>query len=316
MTPASGKPRDGSGVGVPAGGERRNGGVGVGVGKTVIGAAVGFEGVAGGVGASSGVAVFEQAASPHRITAVHSDESSRFMWARIIPHRICAHVRWTILTRLLSTAMITSEQFERGLRLDQYIASITQNKENFRANFIKATETFTAEDLAFFRNLPHKVQIAVLTDDVNLDALRDVPIISRLSVEGGKLVLRLFRPATHPDVVTALVEDVPALREDSTTLPVIAFCTPEMALIGAHVRRLPEMTEEMRSRHEAWAQAHPEVTDAREAIERMTPITRTRVTQALYALTPEQRVTWGRKTVQAFRRLLDQPASAASESSR
>lgn len=203
--------------------------------------------------------------------------------------------------------MITSEQFERGLRLDQYIATITQNKENFRANFIKATETFTPEDLAFFRNLPHKVHIAVLTDDVNLDALRDVPIISRLSVEGGKLVLRLFRPGMHPDVVAALAEDVPALREDNAALPVIAFCTPEMALIGAHVRRLPEMTEEMRNRREAWAQAHPEIGDAREAIERMTPITRTRLTQALYALTPEQRVAWGRKTVQAFRRLLRQP---------
>jgi hypothetical protein len=208
--------------------------------------------------------------------------------------------------------MITSEQFERGLRLDQYIASITQNKENFRANFIKATETFTAEDLAFFRNLPHKVHIAVLTDDVNLDALRDVPIISRLSVEGGKLVLRLFRPGTHPDVVAALADDVPALREDNTALPVIAFCTPEMALIGVHVRRLPEMTEEMRSRREAWALAHPEVSDAREAIERMTPITRTRLTQALYALTPEQRVAWGRKTVHAFRRLLSQPSGGAS----
>lgn len=311
MTPTSGRPRDGSGVGVPEGGDRWNGGVVVGVGRTAVGAAVEGIDVAGSVGVGSGVAVFEQAASPHRTAAAHSDESGRFMWARIIPQRICEHARWTILTRLLSTAMITSEQFERGLRLDQYIATITQNKENFRANFIKAIEVFTTEDLAFFRNLPHKVHIAVLTDDVNLDALRDVPIVSRLSVEVGKLVLRLFRPATHADVAAALTQDVPELQEEHNVLPVIAFCTPEMALIGAHVRRLPEMTEEMRSRREGWAQAHPEIGDARETIERMTPITRTRLTQSLYALTPEQRVMWGRKTVQAFRHLIEQPSGGA-----
>jgi hypothetical protein len=242
---------------------------------------------------------------------MHSDESSRFMWARIIPQRMYEQARWTILSLLLRTTMITSEQFERGLRLDQYIATITQNKENFRANFIKATESFTPEDLAFFRNLPHKVHIAVLTDDVNLDALRDVPIISRLSVEVGKLVLRLFRPATHTDVAAALARAVTALQAEPGALPVIAFCTPEMALIGAHVRRLPEMTEEMRSRQEAWAQAHPEINDSREAIERMTPITRTRLMQALYTLTPEQRVAWGRKTVQAFRHLIAQSSASA-----
>ena len=34
------------------------------------------------------------------------------------------------------TSMTTKEQFESGLRLDQYMAGIAQNKENFRANFI------------------------------------------------------------------------------------------------------------------------------------------------------------------------------------
>jgi hypothetical protein len=197
--------------------------------------------------------------------------------------------------------MITSEQFERGLRLDQYIATLTQNKENFRANFIKATETFNADDLAFFRSLPYKVNIAVLTNDVNPDALRDVPIVSRLSVEVGKLVLRLFRPGAHTDVAETLTHASP---QGMAGLPVIAFLSPEMAWIGAHVQRLPELTEELHRRHEAWVHAHPEVKDAHEPIEQMSPITRTRLTQALYALTPEQRIDWGSRTIQAWRYIL------------
>lgn len=207
---------------------------------------------------------------------------------------------------LLRSAMITTQQFERGLRLDQYIASITQNKENFRANFIKATETFTAEDLAFFRNLPNKVNIAVVTEDANLDALRDVPIISRLSVEVGTLILRLFRSATHAEAAQAIIQDaaVATPQHGGGPLPLIAFYTLEMRLIGVHTCRVPELSKELHRRHLAWVQAHPEINDAREPLDKMTPITRTRLIQALYALTPEQRVTWGRKTVQAWRRTL------------
>lgn len=209
--------------------------------------------------------------------------------------------------RGLTAAMITSQQFERGLRLDQYIATLTQNKENFRANFIRATEAFTGEDMAFFRGLPGTVYVAVLTDDGNPDAVRDVPLISRLSVEAGKLVLRLFRVQSHPDIAAALERE--RLKPDAAFvgdggLPVVAFLGHEMRLIGAQAGRLPEVSGEMRRRHESWAQMHPEVRDARERLERMSPITRTRVMQALYALTPEERVAWGQRAVRAWREIL------------
>ncbi len=204
--------------------------------------------------------------------------------------------------------MTTLEQFERGLRLDQYIATIAQSKENFRANFIKATEAFSADDLAFFRSLPTKINVAVATEDANLDALRDVPIIGRLSVEVGKLVLRLFRPTTHADVVQVIAQDALSLTADGTDvvvrLPIIAFYTPGMQLIGAHVCRLPELSVEMNRRRSAWIESHPEVLDAREPMDKMTPITRTRLMQAMYALTPDQRAAWGRLTVQYWRRVL------------
>jgi len=216
--------------------------------------------------------------------------------------------------------MTTLEQFEKGLRLDQYIATITQNKENFRANFIKATESFDADDLAFFRRLPAKVNIAVVTEDANLDAVRDVPIIGRLSVEVSRLALRLFRPATHAEVVQAIMQDASLLVDAQEMdpgkgrLPIIAFYTQEMRLVGVHACRLPELSAEMRRRRSAWIESHPEIWDAREPLDKMTPLTRTRLIQAIYALTPEQRVMWGRLTVKHWRRILSTlPATAQAD---
>jgi hypothetical protein len=46
----------------------------------------------------------------------------------------------------------------------------------------------------------------------------------------------------------------------------------------------------------------------------MTPLTRTRLIQAIYALTPEQRVMWGRLTVKHWRRILSTlPATAQAD---
>lgn len=52
--------------------------------------------------------------------------------------------------------MVTQALFDTGLRLDQYIATIALNKENFRANFIKAIEAYSAEDIVFFAHCRKK----------------------------------------------------------------------------------------------------------------------------------------------------------------
>ncbi len=197
--------------------------------------------------------------------------------------------------------MINLEQFEQGMRLDQYMANLDRNKENFRANFIKAAELFAADDMAFFRKLPQKVNVVVLTDDENADALRDVPIIGRLSVEVGTIRLKIFRRNT-PVVVNAVAQ----LNDGIAPVPSILFFDQSMALLGQFVLRLPELTDEMERRRTDWIQAHPEIRDANEPWDKMAPITRTRLSQTLYAMTPDQRTTWGRKTVKAWREILEQ----------
>ena len=200
--------------------------------------------------------------------------------------------------------MISAEDFEQGLRLDQYMAGIERNKENFRANFIKAIELVPADDLAFFRKLP-KTNVLVITDDESSDSLRDVPIISRISVEVGALKLKMFRYAKSAHIVEKLCHTPPAdCVPASMRIPIIAFFTVDMLLINIFCERIPELSTEMQRRHAEWVATHPEVRDAAEPIEKMSPITRTRILQTIFAMTPDQRSHWGRKTVKAWRDLL------------
>lgn len=85
-------------------------------------------------------------------------------------------------------------QFQLGLRLDQYMASLKSNKETFRANFMSATACLTPEILGAYRRLPVKVRVMGLVNDDDPDTMRDMPVISRLSVEVGTILLRFFEP--------------------------------------------------------------------------------------------------------------------------
>lgn len=187
------------------------------------------------------------------------------------------------------------------------MASIERNKENFRANFIKAIELVPADDLAFFRKLP-KTNVLVITDDESADSLRDVPIISRISVEVGALKLKMFRYAKSGHLIEKLCHTSPAdCVPAAMRIPIIAFFTLDMQLIGVFCERIPELSAEMQRRHAEWVTTHPEVRDAAEPIEKMSPITRTRILQTIFAMTPDQRSLWGRKTVKAWRDMLTPP---------
>jgi hypothetical protein len=117
--------------------------------------------------------------------------------------------------------------------------------------------------------------------------------------------LRIFRLEAHVDVAAALERmrtHGPFIGDGG--LPVVAFLGEDMALLGAQAGQLPDVARDMRLRQEAWAAAHPEVRDAREPFERMSPITRVRVMQALYAMPPDVRIQWVRRAIRAWRGLL------------
>ncbi len=179
--------------------------------------------------------------------------------------------------------------FERGLRIDRYISSIDENRDNFRANFVKAIESFTRDDLLFFRGLSAPIRVAVLTDDSIADTVRDIPILARLSVEVRTVDLRLFRRGADPEVSALLSPpDAP------NAAPVTVFYTADMRPRAALIERLPEMTAMMQARRAEWISAHLDIPDIARPVEQMSAVTRTRLTQAVTSLTAREQFQWGR----------------------
>ncbi|HQV29817.1 MAG TPA: hypothetical protein PLG23_12395 [Thermoflexales bacterium] len=179
--------------------------------------------------------------------------------------------------------------FERGLRIDRYISSIVENRDNFRANFVRAIDYFTRDDLLFFRGLDAPIRVAALTDDSGPDTLRDIPIIARLSVEVRTIDLRLFRRGLD-SMVDAILS--PPTAPNAT--PVIVFYTADMRPRASLVQRLPEMTMMMQARRANWIAAHPDIPDLAGPPEEMSAVTRMRLNQAVTSLSAREQSQWGR----------------------
>lgn len=179
--------------------------------------------------------------------------------------------------------------FERGLRIDRYIRGIVESRDNFRANFVRAIDYFTLEDLLFFRALDTPIRVAALTDDSVADTIRDIPILARLSVEVRTVDLRLFRRGSDAEV-DAILSPPGAPR----ATPVTVFYTADMRPHAALIERLPEMTTMMRARKDAWMAAHPDITDLHGPDDAMSAVTRTRLIQAVTTLSAREQSQWGR----------------------
>lgn len=191
--------------------------------------------------------------------------------------------------------MFTKAHFDCGLRLDQYIASMRQQREDFRAYFVAAGSMLSPQVLGRFRRLPSPVFVAAIVEDDSPDVLRDIPLLGRLCAEVTKLVLRLFRPHTHPEATQALFTDAGLDPVEASKLPVVGFYSPEFRLLFTHIQRLPALNTLIEQRRAEWIAAHPDIPDARETWEHMSPVTRTRLIHAIHSLSATERAYWWRQ---------------------
>jgi hypothetical protein len=184
---------------------------------------------------------------------------------------------------------LSPASFERGLRIDRYISGMRENRDALRANFVKAIDYFTLDDLLFFRGMDAPIRVAALTDDGVADSIRDIPILARLSVEVRTVDLRLFRRGTD-----AAIDALLSPPDAPNSAPVTVFYTADMAPRAALIQRLPEMTVMMRARRAEWIAAHPDITDLHGSDESMSPVTRARLAQAVTMLSAREQFQWGR----------------------
>lgn len=149
---------------------------------------------------------------------------------------------------------ITRERFEQGLTVEQYIAQMTQNREQFESNLAQAT--LRPEDIAFFERLPQPINVLVLTEDWCGDALANVPVLAALAKRTGKLHLRLFLRDQHLDLADQYLKE-----GKYRSIPVFVFFDQQMRELGHFIERPAAATAEMQAATAQLAAAHPELPD-------------------------------------------------------
>lgn len=135
---------------------------------------------------------------------------------------------------------ITRERFEQGLTVEQYIAQMTQNREQFESNLAQAT--LRPEDIAFFERLPQPINVLVLTEDWCGDALANVPVLAALAKRTGKLHLRLFLRDQHLDLADQYLKE-----GKYRSIPVFVFFDQQMRELGHFIERPAAATAEMQA---------------------------------------------------------------------
>lgn len=146
---------------------------------------------------------------------------------------------------------VTRERFAQGLTYDAYKAQMTRNRERFEAN--EQTVELSADDLAFFAQLPAPLHVLVLAEDWCGDVIANLPVLGRLAKEVGTLNVRIFYRDQHPDLIGRWLN-----QGKYQSIPVVALFDQGFRELGHWIERPASVTELRARKRKAIFAAHPE----------------------------------------------------------
>lgn len=195
---------------------------------------------------------------------------------------------------------ITPERFAQGLTYAAYKAQMTRNQERFEAN--ERTVELSADDLAFFAQLPTPLHVLVLAEDWCGDVIANLPVLGRLAAETAKLDIRVFLRDQNLDIMDQYLKD-----GKHRSIPVFVFFDDAFRELGHWIERparVSELQQAMRldlfAHDPVFAGVAPDM-----PIAQMPEDARIRLMQAFTAFREEHRVMADREVVREIRTILE-----------
>jgi selT/selW/selH-like putative selenoprotein len=195
---------------------------------------------------------------------------------------------------------VTKERFEQGLTYEGYKAQMTRNRERFESN--ERTLELSADDVAFFAELPAPLHVLALAEDWCGDVINNLPIVGRLAAESGKLDLRVFLRDQNPDLMDQYLN-----QGAHRSIPVFAFFDAAFNEIGHWIERpaqiselMDQMRRELYANDPALAGVAPDT-----PIGQMPEEARLRLMQAFAVFREEHRVVSDRAVVRELREIIE-----------
>jgi hypothetical protein len=124
--------------------------------------------------------------------------------------------------------LVTTERFEQGLTLPQYLEQMRMNRERF-------VQLMQAADRDGSLTRPgRKLNVLVITEDWCGDSLYSFPILARMVEGDADVELRVFLRDRNPDLMDQFLK-----HERHRTIPVFVFFDEAMSELARFIERPP-----------------------------------------------------------------------------
>lgn len=133
---------------------------------------------------------------------------------------------------------VTRERFEQGMTYEAYKAQMTRNRERLEEN--ERTLELSPGEVAFFTELPQRLNVLVLAEDWCGDVINNLPILGRLAEASGKLNLRIFLRDQNLDIMDQYLKD-----GQHRSIPVFVFFDEEFRQLGYFIERPESVSVKM-----------------------------------------------------------------------
>jgi hypothetical protein len=160
--------------------------------------------------------------------------------------------------------MITRAHLAAAMTPEQFIESMTTNREVVEANL--AAAALTDAERARFARLPAPLTVLVLTEDWCGDSTANLPIVMRLARETGSFDLRILQRDEHKQIAERYLLD-----DGRNHIPTYIVLDQDLNELGHFIERPAAITEKLHEFAVAWFGRHPDLGSADTPIGELAP---------------------------------------------
>ena len=186
---------------------------------------------------------------------------------------------------------VSRQRFDSGMTYEQWMESITKNRERFIANYEAAL--IRSEDIEAFKGQPEPLNVMVLGEDWCGDVIANLPIIAKLAhMVGPKLNLRIFKRDENLDIM-----DQYLYKGEFRSIPVVVVFDQNMKARGMWWERPQIARDEMDEARRRFVAQHADLPDATKPPQEMSEGTRKLYIAMVAQLRAETAAKWTQAVV-------------------
>lgn len=131
--------------------------------------------------------------------------------------------------------VVDAAYFAQGVTYEEFKAAMTRNREQLEEH--ERAVPLDPADVATFRALLRPLHVVAIAEDWCADVVANLPVLARLAEASGKLEVRVFDKAKHPELVARYKKE-----GKFESIPVFVFFDEAFREVGVWIERPASVT--------------------------------------------------------------------------